>query len=323
MCSTDGDADPGAEVLGIGGDRQHRLGRGLEQQVVDDRLVLIGDVGDLGRQREHDVEVRHRQQLGLARRQPLACRRALALRAVPVAAAVVGDERMAARVFSQRATWPPSAAVRQRSIALITLSWPRLTWPRVGLDAKRRRGRGRCPRPPELDGPWPAGYAGGSVSFFFGVSGVSRSSGLIDRARSCWSRRAYSAPSCPAWRVRAATRHNAHFYVIESQRLCCAGFAVSGRCEAFCARYAATSSALITQGAPRHSCRPLMIAALDHAQRRHRRSHHDLRRRFKRDLAPLGPFAVAIDGDAVVVAERAAPAPRSSHCRARSACRRD
>src|SRR6202171_4353275 len=31
--------------------------------------------------------------------------------------------------FSQRATWPPSAAVRQRSIALMTFNWPRLTWP--------------------------------------------------------------------------------------------------------------------------------------------------------------------------------------------------
>src|SRR5467141_3425952 len=31
--------------------------------------------------------------------------------------------------FSQLATWPPSAAVRQRSIADITLSWPRLRWP--------------------------------------------------------------------------------------------------------------------------------------------------------------------------------------------------
>jgi hypothetical protein len=30
---------------------------------------------------------------------------------------------------SQRATWPPSAAVRQLTIADITLSWPRLTWP--------------------------------------------------------------------------------------------------------------------------------------------------------------------------------------------------
>src|ERR1035437_588802 len=30
---------------------------------------------------------------------------------------------------SQRATCPPSAAVRQRSIALMTFNWPRLTWP--------------------------------------------------------------------------------------------------------------------------------------------------------------------------------------------------
>ena len=29
--------------------------------------------------------------------------------------------------FSQRSTWPPSAAVRQRSIALITFIWSRLT----------------------------------------------------------------------------------------------------------------------------------------------------------------------------------------------------
>jgi hypothetical protein len=28
---------------------------------------------------------------------------------------------------SQRSTWPPSAAVRQASIALITFNWPRLT----------------------------------------------------------------------------------------------------------------------------------------------------------------------------------------------------
>src|SRR5688500_1350389 len=30
--------------------------------------------------------------------------------------------------FSQRATSPPRAAVRQGSIALITFIWPRLTW---------------------------------------------------------------------------------------------------------------------------------------------------------------------------------------------------
>ena len=31
--------------------------------------------------------------------------------------------------FSQRATCPPSAAVRQLSMADITFIWPRLTWP--------------------------------------------------------------------------------------------------------------------------------------------------------------------------------------------------
>src|SRR5271169_5435870 len=30
---------------------------------------------------------------------------------------------------SQHSTWPPNAAVRQRSIADMTFSWPRLTWP--------------------------------------------------------------------------------------------------------------------------------------------------------------------------------------------------
>ena len=35
-----GDADAGAEMLRIGGDGQHRLGRRLEQQVVDHRLVV-------------------------------------------------------------------------------------------------------------------------------------------------------------------------------------------------------------------------------------------------------------------------------------------
>jgi hypothetical protein len=54
------DPDAGAEVFWVGGDRQHRLGRRAEQQVVDRRLVLEGDVGDLGRQGEDDMEVSDR-----------------------------------------------------------------------------------------------------------------------------------------------------------------------------------------------------------------------------------------------------------------------
>jgi len=35
------------------------LALALNREVVDDGLVLVGDDGDLRRQREHDVEVRH------------------------------------------------------------------------------------------------------------------------------------------------------------------------------------------------------------------------------------------------------------------------
>jgi hypothetical protein len=80
-----GDADPGPQMLRIGCDRQRGLGRNLEQQIVDDRLVLVGDVGDRCRQREHNMEVGHRKELGLALGKPSARRCALALRAVPVA----------------------------------------------------------------------------------------------------------------------------------------------------------------------------------------------------------------------------------------------
>ena len=50
-------ADADAEVFGIGRDGDQGLGRCLEQDVVDRGLVVVGDVGDLRRQRKHDVEV--------------------------------------------------------------------------------------------------------------------------------------------------------------------------------------------------------------------------------------------------------------------------
>ena len=72
-----GDADPGAKMLGIGGNGEHGLGRRLEQKAVDFRLVLLGDGADRGRQREHHMVVGYRQKLGLAFGKPLARRRAL------------------------------------------------------------------------------------------------------------------------------------------------------------------------------------------------------------------------------------------------------
>jgi hypothetical protein len=59
------------------------------------------------------MEISNRQQVGLALGEPLLGGGALTLRAMS----------------SQRATWPPRAAVRQRSIALMTFIWSRLTCP--------------------------------------------------------------------------------------------------------------------------------------------------------------------------------------------------
>ena len=82
-----GDSDARTEMARVGGDGHHGLRGRTEQQVVDDRLVLGGDVGDLGRQREHDVEIADRQQVGLARGQPVTRGGGLTLGTVPVAAA--------------------------------------------------------------------------------------------------------------------------------------------------------------------------------------------------------------------------------------------
>ena len=91
-------ADPRSEPARIGGQRGHGLDGALEQDRIDGGLVLEGDGGDRRGQREHDVEIGSRQQFGLAVRQPLRPRRPLTLRAMPIAAGVVGDARRAAIV---------------------------------------------------------------------------------------------------------------------------------------------------------------------------------------------------------------------------------
>ena len=85
-------ADPRAQMFGIGGDRDHRLGGSLEQKVVNHGLVLMGDVADRRRQGEDEMVIGDRQQLGLAFGQPSLRRRALAFRAMPIATAIVGDD---------------------------------------------------------------------------------------------------------------------------------------------------------------------------------------------------------------------------------------
>ena len=59
-----GHADCGAEMLWIGSDGLHRLGRRLEQDAVDHCLVLQRDAGERCSQSEHNMEVWDRQELG-------------------------------------------------------------------------------------------------------------------------------------------------------------------------------------------------------------------------------------------------------------------
>ena len=55
-----GDAQACAETLGVGGDGEQRLSGGFEQQIVDDRLVVISDITDRCRQGDPDMGLLHR-----------------------------------------------------------------------------------------------------------------------------------------------------------------------------------------------------------------------------------------------------------------------
>jgi len=168
------DADAGAEVLRVSRDGEHRLRRGLEQQIVDHGLVLVGDVANRRRQCEDDVEVGNREQFGLARRHPLACRRALALRAVPVAAAVVGDRGVGAVLAARNVS-----AEGRRTAVLDGAHHLELEQADVAAVGKTPRGTVVAEDVRDLQswtGHVAGRYAGGS--FFFGTSGVSLSSGL-------------------------------------------------------------------------------------------------------------------------------------------------
>src|ERR1700745_4209590 len=76
---------------------------------------------------------------------------------------------------SQRSTCPPSAAVRQRSIADMTLSWPRLTWP--AWDARQAGPRWR-----KMSATATAGRDTGRASAGHLPQKVERAGHLADRA---------------------------------------------------------------------------------------------------------------------------------------------
>ena len=132
-----GEADARAEMLGVGGDGDQRLGRRPEQEVVEGGLVLERDRADRSRQREDDVIVGNRQKLRLTLGEPLPRRRALTLRAVPVAAgngrrplpalwahSVMGSRRRLDRAFVSAAANPaPHYEESLRSAISLSDGW--------------------------------------------------------------------------------------------------------------------------------------------------------------------------------------------------------
>ena len=85
------ETDLGTEMPWITGDLKQGLGAGVKEQVVDEPLVLQCEWGQFSRQSEHSMDIASGQQFPFARLKPAKARVALAPRAVPVSAGVVGD----------------------------------------------------------------------------------------------------------------------------------------------------------------------------------------------------------------------------------------
>jgi hypothetical protein len=84
-------ADVGAQVFGIGGYLQKGLRTGLEQELIEGLLVLQYQLGKLMRQSKDNMDIGDRQKFIVASRDPAIARPILALGAVAIPAAVVGD----------------------------------------------------------------------------------------------------------------------------------------------------------------------------------------------------------------------------------------
>src|SRR5205807_582619 len=85
------EADFCTEVLGIASDFEKCFRTGTEQQIVDDFLVLQSQWSQLRRKCEDHMDVARREKFSLTCGDPAFPGRGLTLRAVSIAAAVIGD----------------------------------------------------------------------------------------------------------------------------------------------------------------------------------------------------------------------------------------
>ena len=125
-----GEPDAGAEVPGVGCDSDQGLGGGFEQQVIDDRLVVIADVGERSRQGEDNVEIGHRQEFGLAVGQPFLGKPdarliKLLIRARRFNTALVGSDSLPFAALAKREGVSPSYFTRLVRLSYLAPDTPK------------------------------------------------------------------------------------------------------------------------------------------------------------------------------------------------------
>jgi hypothetical protein len=92
------ETDGRAQALGIGRDGEQRFRCSTKQDAINLAGILECEPTDLFRQRKYDVEIRDRQQFSFPFGQPLGARQGLAFWAMPVAAGVIRDDAVPARI---------------------------------------------------------------------------------------------------------------------------------------------------------------------------------------------------------------------------------
>jgi hypothetical protein len=88
--------DLGSQMFRVGRDLQHGRCAGAKQEVIEDLGVTLAEWNQLVRQGEHEMKIGHAEQFLFSRGEPALARLSLALGAVPVPAAVIGDGLVAA-----------------------------------------------------------------------------------------------------------------------------------------------------------------------------------------------------------------------------------
>ncbi len=180
-------ADLSPQMARLGGDIAHRLGRSAEQDGIGHALVLERDLGRGCRQSEDDMEIQHRQQLGLPRFEPGRPRQALTLRTVPVAAGVVGaaDQSAIVALFDM-------PAERGRPASLDRCHHAPLDPAEMGIVLIKER---RAVAAEDIRHLHPASGASSPLRRAASPRGADDRAGSVCHGW-CWSQPAHSAPLC-------------------------------------------------------------------------------------------------------------------------------